>query len=262
MVVAGKPRGGTVGLPRHQHAFGQLLETDLTPDRPDGSWRSAVPDDDRHRRTRRQRRRQRDVQLAARTPEPRRAPPVHRHLRHRERIGQIQRKGSQRRERRGGDRGRSGEPVGCDLVLQIEFVARNPVAEIARMRQVRIDHRDLLGRLLRTGHAADSSVVSSGGVSSRFLRNAFHGAIGLPCQRVDGGTSSPRITNEAGPTVAPAPRRAAGSATQCGPNVEPCSSTTVSIRITRSWNRCVCTTQPRLTVAPFSSVTRSASGSQ
>ena len=80
---------------------------------------------------------------------------------------------------------------------------------------------------------------------------AFHGAIGLPCQRVDGGTSSPRITSEAGPTVAPAPMRAAGSATQCGPSVEPSSSTTVSIRMIRSWNRWVCTTQPRLTVAPF-----------
>ncbi len=91
---------------------------------------------------------------------------------------------------------------------------------------------------------------------------AFHGAIGLPCQRVDGGTSSPRITSEAGPTVAPAPIRAAGSATQCGPSVEPSSSTTVSIRMMRSWNRWVCTTQPRLTVAPLSRVTRSASGSQ
>ena len=30
--------------------------------------------------------------------------------------------------------------------------------------------------------------------------------MGLPCQRVDGGTSSPRITSEAGPTVAPPTR--------------------------------------------------------
>ena len=55
---------------------------------------------------------------------------------------------------------------------------------------------------------------------------------------------------------------AAGSATQWVPSVAPRSSTTVSIRMMRSWNRCVCTTQPRLTVAPSASVTRSASGSQ
>ena len=86
--------------------------------------------------------------------------------------------------------------------------------------------------------------------------------MGLPCQRVDGGTSSPRITREAGPIVAPAPIREAGNATQCVPNVAPFSRTTVSNRMIRSWNRWVCTTQPRFTVLPSPSVTRSASGSQ
>ena len=86
--------------------------------------------------------------------------------------------------------------------------------------------------------------------------------MGLPCQRVEGGTSSPRITNDAGPIVAPAPIRDAGSATQCVPSVAPFSRTTVSIRMIRSWNRWVCTTQPRFTVLPSPNLTRSASGSQ
>jgi len=70
-------------------------------------------------------------------------------------------------------------------------------------------------------HAAVTSLLSGGSggcaLPPRFLRNTFHGAIGLPCQRVDGGTSSPRMTSEAGPTVAVAPIRAAGSATQWRP---------------------------------------------
>ena len=66
----------------------------------------------------------------------------------------------------------------------------------------------------------------------------------------------------AGPTVAPAPSLAAGRATQWVPSVAPSSSTTVSMRMIRSWNRWVCTTQPRLTVLPAPSEIRSASGSQ
>ena len=101
-------------------------------------------------------------------------------------------------------------------------------------------------------------IVADDGSSGHFS----HGAIGLPCQRVCAGTTSPRMTSEAGPTVAESPRPDAGSATQCGPSVAPASITTVSIRMIRSWNRCVCTTQPRLTVDPSPSVTRSGSGSQ
>ena len=48
-----------------------------------------------------------------------------------------------------------------------------------------------------------------------------HGPIGLPLQRVRSGTNSPRITSEAGPTVAWAPIRAAGRMTLCGPMVAP-----------------------------------------
>ena len=90
----------------------------------------------------------------------------------------------------------------------------------------------------------------------------FHGAIGLPCQRcrrrhlVAAHHQRRRTDGRA------RAHRAAGSATQCGPRVAPASSTTVSIRMIRSWNRWVCTTQPRLTVRPRPSVTRSASGSQ
>ena len=73
MVVAGEPRRGAVGLARDQHAVGQLLETDFAPMGSDRSGRPAVAHRDRHRRPRGQARRQRDVQLAARRPEVRRA---------------------------------------------------------------------------------------------------------------------------------------------------------------------------------------------
>src|SRR5215510_1364376 len=63
------------------------------------------------------------------------------------------------------------------------------------------------------------------------LHGIVHGAMGLPIHRDPGGTASPRMTNDAGPTVAPAPIEAAGSAI------------------------------PRLTVAPSPSVIRSASWS-
>lgn len=72
----------------------------------------------------------------------------------------------------------------------------------------------------------------------RFLRNT-HGAMGFPCQQVDDGTCSPRITSDAGPTVAPVPGRAVGSAALCGPGVAPDSRTTVPVRMIRSWNKCV-----------------------
>src|SRR6516165_9608774 len=73
------------------------------------------------------------------------------------------------------------------------------------------------------------------------LHGIVHGAMGLPIHRDPGGTASPRMTNDAGPTVAPAPIEAAGSAIPCGPSVAPAASSTV---------------------APSPSVIRSASGSQ
>ena len=127
-----------------------------------------------------------------------------------------------------GDRHRSRQSIYRDLVLQIQFVARYPIAEIAVLRQVWVDHRLFSAvrsvpcrRLLGRGfHAAVSSTPRSGFLPV-FSRTTFHGLIGLPCQRVDGGTSSPRTTSDAGPTVTPAPSRAAGSATPCGPRVAP-----------------------------------------
>jgi len=86
--------------------------------------------------------------------------------------------------------------------------------------------------------------------------------MGLPVQRVPAGTLSPRITREAGPTVASRSIRAAGRITLPGPRVAPSPRVTVSMLSTRSWNRWVWTTQPRLTVAPAPSSTRSVSGSQ
>src|SRR2546423_544677 len=90
----------------------------------------------------------------------------------------------------------------------------------------------------------------------------YHAAIGLPSQRPAPGTCSPRITSEAGPTVACAPTVTPGSTMPCGPRVAPVSRVTVSMRMIRSWNRCVCTTHPRLTVAASPTRMRSASGSQ
>src|SRR5882757_229353 len=192
--------------------------------------------------------------------------PVDRDLGHREGIRQIQGERLQRRQGGRCDGGGAGQPVDVHLVLEVEFVAGHSVAEVAVGRNVGVDDGrcSLDGPFVRSRHAAETPAFLDGlsGRSLRFLRNAFHGAIGLPCQRLDAGTSSPRMTNDAGPTVAPAPIRAAGNATQCGPSVAPSSSTTVSSRMIRSWNRWVCTTQPRLTVAPLPRVTRSASGSQ
>src|SRR5581483_6022722 len=98
-------------------------------------------------------------------------------------------------------------PVDRHLVFEVQLVARNPVAEVAVGRQIRIDDRWLVlpRGLLAPRHAALSAGFFGLDSSPRFLRNRFHGAIGLPCHRVDGGTSSPRMTSEAGPTVAPAP---------------------------------------------------------
>ena len=79
---------------------------------------------------------------------------------------------------------------------------------------------------------------------------------------VPGGIASPRSTSDAGPTVDVAPIDAAGRMTLCGPRVAPGSSVTVSMLMIRSWNRWVCSTQPRLTVAASPNRTRSASGSQ
>ena len=88
------------------------------------------------------------------------------------------------------------------------------------------------------------------------------GLTGLPIQYVAAGTVSPRMTRDAGPTVPPLPILACGRMTPCGPMVAPSSSVTVSMLMTRSWNRWVWTTHPRLTVEFLPRVTRSASGSQ
>ena len=45
--------------------------------------------------------------------------------------------------------------------------------------------------------------------------------MGLPLQREPTGTDSPRMTSDAGPTVACAPIAAAGRITLCGPSVAP-----------------------------------------
>ena len=50
--------------------------------------------------------------------------------------------------------------------------------------------------------------------------------------------------------------------TEFGPMVEPAPRRTVSMASTRSWKRWVCTTHPRLTVAPAPISMRSCSGSQ
>ena len=92
--------------------------------------------------------------------------------------------------------------------------------------------------------------------------SSAQGPIGFPIQRVLSGTDSPLITRDTGPTVACRPIVAAGRTTLFGPRVAPARRTTRSMLITRSWNRCVWTTQPALTVAPSRSSTRSGSGSQ
>ena len=99
VVVARKPRCGAVGLAGDQDTLGQLLETDFTPKGSDGPRGPAVAHDDRHRRARGQRVGQRDVQLARRGPELGGPPAVHRHLRHRQCLGQIQGECAQRRQR-------------------------------------------------------------------------------------------------------------------------------------------------------------------
>ena len=123
MVVAGKPRRGAVGLARDEHPVGQLLETDFAPIGVDRSGGAAVAHGDRHRRPCGQRLLQCDVQLAVRRPELGWASAVHRHLRHRQGVRQVQRECAQRRQRHGGDRGGPGQPVDRHLVFEVEFVA-------------------------------------------------------------------------------------------------------------------------------------------
>src|SRR5699024_3676077 len=109
-------------------------------------------------------------------------------------------------------------------------------------------------------HGPDQQVNPRGASESGYPR--FQGSIGLPCHTVLAGTWSPRMTSEAGPTVAPSPMRAAGSTTECAARVAPSAMVTVSRLITRSWNRCVCTTVPGPTVAPRPTTHRSVSGNQ
>ena len=254
-----------LGWPGDEHALGELLETDFPPKGSDRTGASAVAHRDRHRRACGQPVAQRDVQLARRGPELRGPLAVDGHLGHRKGVRQVEGERLELGQRHGGDGGRTRQPVDRHLVVEFEFVAGHPVAEIAGGREVRVDDRwaALLGcpfcvQVTRpqASWACDSASRRASCAADSTARS------GCPATGVDAGTSSPRITSEAGPTVAPAPIRAAGNATQCGPSVAPRSRTTVSIRMMRSWNRCVCTTHPRLTAAPSSSVTRSASGSQ
>jgi hypothetical protein len=91
MVVAGKPRGGAVGLAGYQHSVRQLLETDGAPKGSDRPRRAAVAHDDGQLGPGRQRRHQPDVQFAALAAEVGGALAVHQHFAHSERRGQIER---------------------------------------------------------------------------------------------------------------------------------------------------------------------------
>src|SRR5687767_2694885 len=168
----------------------------------------------------------------------------------------------------------AGKPV-----IKLELVAQDAVGIGAVPRDVRIggagpcrgQYGGRAGGFGRT-HQADASIKLVGrscGIpaGNYFRRRAgtpgpVQGVTGLPIQYVAAGTVSPRITSDAGPTVPPSPIRACGRMTPCGPMVAPSSSVTASMLMMRSWKRCVCTTQPRLTVELWPRVTRSASGSQ
>src|SRR6478609_8112215 len=164
-------------------------------------------------------------------------PAVDQHARHLQ-ADQVEGQPVEVRGRGGVHHGARVEPVGRDPVVQVELVAGDVEAAGPAVGQVRVD----ADRIRR--------------------RHAVTGATGLPVQRLPAGMDSPRSTSDAGPTEAPGPRLAAGRTTPCGPTLAPSSRRTVSMLITRSWNRCVWSTHPRFTVAPSPRATRSASGSQ
>ena len=138
-------------------------------------------------------------------------------------------------------------PVAGDLVRQVEFVPGHPVAAVAVLRQVRID-----------------AVPRSTCRASSVPRSSTSATVQSDCPASGWTAERCRRASPARPGRRWRRRRAGGGqrdtvrsrAWRRRPSV------TVSMDMIRSWNRWVCTTHPRSTVAPSPRVTRSASGSQ
>ena len=102
----------------------------------------------------------------------------------------------------------------------------------------------LLAALLRACHAARASRAWDWASRRASCGTDSMARSGCPATGVDGGTSSPRITSEAGPDGGPRADARRGQRDAVRPQRRTASRTTVSIRRMRSWNRWVCTTQP------------------
>ena len=154
---------------------------------------------------------------------------------------EVEAEPAQRRVGHGGEHRPSGEPVGRRACSRCPGRSARPGTRRCRARA-------------GTGRPTGLRPPSVCGSAPRRDR------VAQPAGRRGHGVAA--RDQGARPDVVPAPMLAPGRMIPLGPSVAPSSMRTSSMLMIRSWNRWVCTTQPRLTVAPSPRRTRSDSGSQ